>query len=92
MGGSASLSKVLSGSVTYDPPNLLKGASATTTLTVTGAAVNDFVVPSFSGDLQGVDLTAWVSGTDTITVKFQNDTTGTVNLSSGTLKVLALRV
>jgi hypothetical protein len=81
------LSNTLNGSATYDPPNLLTLTGASTTVAVTGAALNDFALASFSLDLQGVTVTAYVSAADTVTVRFQNDTAGTLDLASGTLKV-----
>ncbi|MBU2051095.1 MAG: hypothetical protein KKH61_19265, partial [Gammaproteobacteria bacterium] len=76
----------LVGSATYDPGSLIDGAGATTTVTVTGAALGDFAEASFSLDLQGITLTAWVSAADTVSVRFQNETTGTLDLASGTLR------
>lgn len=76
----------LVGSATYDPGNLLDGAGATTTVTVTGAALGDFAEASFSLDLQGITLTAWVSATNTVSVRFQNETGGALDLASGTLR------
>jgi hypothetical protein len=79
-------SKVLNGSATYDPPSLADAAGATTTVTVTGAALGDFALASFSLDLQGISVTAYVSATDTVSVRFQNESGGTLDLSSGTLR------
>ena len=77
------------GSATYDPASLVDGARATTTITVTGAALGDFVTGvSFSLDLQGVLLLAYVSAVDTVTVVFQNESGGTVDLASGTIRVM----
>jgi hypothetical protein len=76
----------LSGSATYDPASLADGAGATTTVTVTGAALGDFALASFSLDLQGITLTAWVSATNTVSVRFQNESGGTLDLGSGTLR------
>lgn len=75
----------LSGSATYDPPSLADGAGATTTVTVTGAALGDFAVPSFSLSTQGITVTANVTSANTVTVRFQNETGGTIDLASGTL-------
>ena len=83
----AQLSTVLQGSTTYDPPSLGDGAGTTTTVTCTGAALGGFARASFSQDLQGITLTSWVSATDTVSVRFQNESGGTLDLSSGTLKV-----
>jgi hypothetical protein len=78
----------ISGSATYDPPNLNDGAGATTTVTVTGAALGDAVdTVSFSLDLQGITVTAYVSAANTVSVRFQNESGGTLDLGSGTLRV-----
>lgn len=77
------------GSATYDPASLVDGAGATTTVTVTGAALGDFVTGvSFSLDLQGISLTAYVSAADTVSVRFQNESGGTLDLASGTIRVM----
>lgn len=79
-------SAVLSGTATYDPPSLADGVGVTTTITVTGAAVGDFVLVSFSLDLQGITLTGYVSVADTVSARLQNESGGTLDLASGTLK------
>ena len=81
----------LTGSATYDPASLADGAGATTTVTVTGAALGDFAMASFSLDLQGITLTAWVSATNTVSVRFKNETGGVIDLASGTLKAIVLK-
>ena len=60
-------------------------------MTVDGAAIGDFVNVGFSLDLQGTTMTGYVSATNTVTVVHWNGTTGTVNLSSGTLSVEVTR-
>lgn len=77
------------GSATYDPANLVDGAGVTTTVTVTGAALGDVAQASFSLDLQGITLTAWVSAANTVSVRFQNETGGAIDLASGTLRATA---
>lgn len=79
------------GSATYDPGSLADGAGATTTVTCTGAALGDFALASFSLDLQGITVTAWVSAADTVSVRFQNESGGVLDLASGTLRVRASR-
>jgi hypothetical protein len=76
----------LSGSATFDPASLADAAGATTTVTVTGAALGDFASASFSQPLQGITVTAWVSATDTVSVRFQNESGGVLDLASGTLR------
>lgn len=75
------------GSKTYDPPSLADGAGTSTTVTCTGAVLGDFAMASFSLDLQGITVTAYVSAADTVTVRFQNETGGILDLGSGTLRV-----
>jgi hypothetical protein len=78
---------LLQGTATYDPGSLADGAGVTTTVTVTGAALGDYVEGlSFSLDLQGITLTGYVSAADTVAVRFQNETTGALDLASGTLR------
>lgn len=75
----------LSGTATFDPANLVDGAGATTTVTVTGAALGDHATASFSLDLQGMSVTPYVSATNTVSVRFQNESGGALDLASGTL-------
>ena len=74
-----------SGTATYDPPNLADGTGTTTTVTVTGALLGEVAVASFSLDTQGITVTAWVSSADTVSVRFQNETGGALNIAEGTL-------
>jgi len=85
--GNMGSSYELNGSAVYDPPNLPNGDGGTTAVTVTGAALGDYVTGvSFSLDLQGITLTAWVSAANTVNVRFQNETGGAIDLASGTLR------
>jgi hypothetical protein len=81
---------VLSGSATFDPASLATNTGATTTVSVSGAAVGDFVLASFSADLQGITLSGYVSASNTVSVRFQNGTAGTIDLASGTVRVRVL--
>lgn len=83
---------VLTGSATFDPSNLADGAVETTTVTVTGAALGDHVTASFSLDLQGITVTAWVSAANTVSVRFQNETGGPLDLGSGTLRARVVKL
>jgi hypothetical protein len=82
----------LDGSATYDPPSMADGVGATTTVTVTGVVPGDYAIASFSLDLQGITLTAWVSSANTVSVRFQNESGGLLDLSSGTLRVRVSRM
>ena len=80
------------GTAIYAPPSLADGAGATTTVTVPGAALGDLAQASFSLDLRGVALTVWVSRANTVSVRFRNETGGTLELASGTLKAVVYKV
>jgi hypothetical protein len=78
----------LQNSVVFDPPSLATNiVGVIQTLTVTGAAVGDFCLASFSTDLNGMTLLAWVSVANTVMFQFQNKTAGTLDLASGTVRV-----
>jgi hypothetical protein len=77
---------VMHGEVAYNPPSMATGTETTTTVTVNGAALGDFVQVSFGVDTQGIKLFARVSAANTVTVTLRNDTGGTLDLSSGTLR------
>ncbi|RWX71885.1 glycosyl hydrolase family 28-related protein [Mesorhizobium sp. M2A.F.Ca.ET.039.01.1.1] len=81
----------LTGTATFDPASLADGAGATTTVTVAGAALGDAAVASFSLDTQGITITAWVSAANTVSVRFQNESGGTLDIASGTLKATVFR-
>lgn len=80
----ATLGGVLAGSATIDPASLVDAAGATATITVTGAALGDFAMVSAPYDLQGITVTAYVSAADTVSVRIQNESGGTLDLASGT--------
>lgn len=75
----------LQGSATYDPPSLADGAGTTTTVTVPGAVLGDFASAAFSAATSGITITAWVSAANTVSVRFQNESGGVLDIGSGTL-------
>ncbi len=81
-------SSVLFGSATYDAASLVDGAGATGTVTVAGAALGDFAEVSFGVSLQGITCTAFVSAADTVSFRLQNETGGTIDLASTTVRAL----
>lgn len=72
---------------TYDAASLVDGAGATTTVDCKGAALGQFVDVAHSVNLAGITVTGWVSAADTVSVRFQNESGGTLDLASGTLEV-----
>lgn len=80
------LNKWLVGSKTYNWPAIADSASATTTVTVTGAALGDFAVASMDvAMLAGWIIGATVSAADTVQVTLYNRTGASKDLASGTL-------
>lgn len=87
----AVLAGMVSGSATWDPGNLVDGAGETSaSITATGAALGDFVLVSAPYDLQGVTCNGYVDATNSVKVRLQNETTGAVDLASGTWRVRVL--
>lgn len=60
-------------------------------ITVTGAALGDFVQVAAPYDLQGIDATAYVSAANTVKIRLSNLTGSTVTLASGTWRVRVVR-
>lgn len=71
----------------FNPGSLANDIAETTTVTLAGIELGDYVRAAFSLDLGGILLTAYVSAPDTVTCRFQNETGGVVDLGSGTLRV-----
>lgn len=86
------MAKTLIGSASLD---FTAGArlSHDLTIAVTGATTNDFVIvnPPSGSISANTCYTAWVSATNTVTVRFNNYTSGTVNPASGTFRVTVLK-
>lgn len=77
---------------TWDPGNLVDGAGETKAVTVTGAALGDLVLVAPPYDLQDMLLTAYVQAANTVEVRLQNESGGTLDLASGTWRVAVIRV
>ncbi|MFL6845158.1 MAG: hypothetical protein ACJ8ER_09790 [Allosphingosinicella sp.] len=75
----------IAGSAAYDPPSIAAGASTTTTITVTGAAVGDMAVAAFSGNVHPIVISAYVSAANVVTVVLSNPSASAQDLGSGTL-------
>ncbi len=76
---------------TLDVTSLLDGAGSTSTgVTVTGAALGDFVFASHGVDLAGVTASPSVQAADTVEIRFQNESTATVDMASTTSRVVVV--
>lgn len=76
---------------TLNAGSLADAAGETDTVAVTGARLGDFVLVSFGVDLAGITVTAYVSASDVVTIRVQNESGDTLDLASTTIKVLVLR-
>lgn len=81
------LGGVLSGSATWDAGSIADGDMVSTDITVTGAAVGDFVMASMGVDVVDLGVSAQVTATNTVTVTLLNNTGGAVDLASTTVRV-----
>lgn len=89
--GGARVLRVLTGTGTWNPPDLATGAQATNTITVTGAAVGDPVFVGFGANLNAMRLTGYVSAANSVTAVLKNDTGGNLNLGSATLRAVVFQ-
>ena len=76
---------MLDGSATWDAEEILDGDMEAKDITVTGAALGDFVLVSPSIDVTDLQLTATVTATNTVTAVLSNSTGAGVNLGSMTV-------
>jgi hypothetical protein len=80
------------GSVTWNPASLADGAGETSAnIAVTGVTLGDHVLVSAPFDTQGILITGWVSASNTVKIRIQNETGGTIDLASGTWKLKIIR-
>jgi len=85
------LEKILYKEFTFNPGSLADGVGETKSVTVSGAQLGDFVLASAPYDLQDITVTAYVQAADTVEVRLQNESTNTVDLASGTWRVLVIK-
>jgi hypothetical protein len=69
-------------------PSIAAGSTATTDIAVAGAIVGQQAAAGMNLNLQGMQLTAYVSSPDTVTCVMFNPTANAIALPSGTLKVV----
>lgn len=88
------LSRTLEGSTTHDFGTIANNSSATTTVSVTGAADGDYVLvtkPIANGWSNGETYTAWVSAADQVTVRQNNNSGGSAGFGSQTINVKVIK-
>lgn len=82
---------MLDGSTTWDASAILDGDMEAKNVTVTGAALGDFVVASLGVDVVDLTVSATVTATDTATVVLANNTGASVDLASTTVYVRVIK-
>lgn len=85
------LAKTLTNTGTLDFGNTAAQTSADLTITVTGAAVGDIVTLGIPAADANSSYTAYVSSTNTVTVRFNNYSSGSIDPASGTFRVSVLK-
>lgn len=78
---------VLNASMVYDAPSIASGSQITVNVTVPGAVGGDFARASFGVALQGLDVSAYITGPDTAQVLVRNNTAAAIDLGNTTLRV-----
>jgi len=84
------LDGVLNATTTWDPGSLATSTGETKSLTVTGAALGDFCLVSAPYDLQDMSATCYVQAASTTEIRLFNTGDATVDLDSGTWRVLII--
>lgn len=85
------LTKIASGSATWDPPSIVDGAVTAFSMTVTGALSTSICYASFAGiGTSNVLLSAQVSGADTVRVVAENKTGAPLDMTSNTISAMCL--
>lgn len=75
-----------------DVASLADGAGASSSITVPGVALGDMVIGRSLGvSTAGISVTADVTAANTVIVRFQNESGGTVDLASATLRLVVGR-
>jgi len=82
----------LTGTIVWDPGNLVDGTGETSAaITVTGAVLGEYVIVAAPYDLQGITCNGYVSAANAVKIRIQNETTGAIDLASGTWKVKVIK-
>lgn len=82
---------VESGLVAWDPPSIAIGSSATLSMNVPGASIGDYVMVSFSQDLQGLTFTGYVTAANTVIAVLANNTSAARDVAAGNARARAIK-
>jgi len=82
------ITTTLVATATLDFASMATQTSASLTVAVPGAAINDIVSLGLPASLNdGLIPTAWVSAADTVTIRLRNTTAGTIDPASDTYRI-----
>ena len=91
VGSGATVTKVLSGSASLNFPEIAAASQANLTITVTGAAVGDEVVLALpAAPAAGLVFNAFVSASNTVTIRASNITASPVDPAAATYGVIVI--
>ena len=77
---------------TLDAGSLSDGAGETDTVAVPGVALGDMVIGcSFAVDEAGLSITAYVDAANSVSIRIQNESGGSVNLASCKIRLVVAR-
>ncbi|MNP49261.1 hypothetical protein D3C76_1434360 [compost metagenome] len=83
---------VINATTTFDPASLTTyTGTASSAITVQGAALGDYVIVSAPYDVTGIIASGCVSAANTVKITVFNATGGTIDLASGTWKIKVLK-
>jgi hypothetical protein len=77
---------------TLDASSLGDGVGETNTIAVPGVRLGDIVMNvSLGVDVSGISITPYVSASNVVSIRFQNESGGTLDLASTTVKCIVVR-
>lgn len=80
-------------SATLNASSLIDGAGETNTIAVPGVLLGDIVLGVSMGvDVAGITITPYVSAANVVSLRFQNESGGTLDLASTTVKCVVVRL
>ena len=78
---------------TLNASSLSDGVGETNTIAVPGVALGDIVMNISMGvDVSGISITSYVSASGVVSIRFQNESGGALDLASTTVKCVVVRL
>jgi hypothetical protein len=85
------LDQILKGTLSFDFPSVADNSSTSTTVNIAGAAIGDFVdITTNDGNvwLNGETYTGWVSSTNIVTVRLNNNSNAPIDLATRNFNII----